>query len=69
MEHALRPSLPLGLEPDDGGGVGLDGLGRELEAPALSRMLVAVLEEDRGEPPVGAGPALELVVVGLRQDG
>ena len=66
VQEPLGPRLALGLEPDHCGGVGLDRLGRELEA-ALPRMLVAVLEEDRSEVALGPGPALELVVIGLRE--
>ena len=37
VEHTLGAGLALGLEADHGGGVGLDRLGGELEAPALAR--------------------------------
>ena len=48
-EQPLDPGLALGLDPDRAGTGGLDGLGGELDAAALARVLVAVLEEDGGE--------------------
>src|SRR5258707_1231406 len=70
QEQARDPGLAGGLHPHDGGGVRGHGLRRQLEAPALSRVLVAILEEDGCRAGVaGAGPAAELVVVGVGQLG
>src|SRR5919108_4446017 len=61
VEQALGTGLALRLHPDHRGRMRLDRLGRELEPLPLPRVLVAVLEKDRGEALVCPAPALELV--------
>jgi hypothetical protein len=52
VQQAVGARLTLGLEGGHRRGVGLNRLRGELEALALTRMLVAVAEEDRREAPV-----------------
>ena len=70
-EQARDAGLARGLDPDRLGAGRGDRLRGQLEAAALARVLVGVLEQDGGEPRAGAGarPAADLVVVGLGQLG
>src|SRR5918996_3072423 len=68
-QHSLESAVAAGLDPDDRRAGGLYLRGRELDAPVDARVLVGVLEEDGREGGEGAaaGPAADLVVVGLGQ--